>query len=199
MLGNMAMKQQKKVSPKTAKIQQTAQKATTRRVKTEAAPVVEKKKPAKPKAEKAAKPSATRTTAAKKAPKVSVLREVSVGDYINKLPIAQGQAVRMLCGMISRAVPDAQAVIKWAQPVFEVNGPFAYVKPAKNHLTFGFWRGAELDDPYNILQGTGQMRHVRLSSAVDAGNPALISFVVQAAALNRAKGNPTKGLNKEPQ
>ena len=40
---------------------------------------------------------------------------------------------------------------------------FAYVGAFKRHVNVGFYRGAELDDPAGLLQGSGKMmRHVKL-------------------------------------
>jgi hypothetical protein len=49
---------------------------------------------------------------------------------------------------------------------------FAYVNAFKAHVNVGFFRGADLDDPKGLLEGTGKvMRHVKLSAEreVDAG------------------------------
>src|SRR5437763_10230756 len=41
---------------------------------------------------------------------------------------------------------------------------FAYVNAFKAHVNVGFFRGAELNDPKGLLEGTGRvMRHVKLS------------------------------------
>ena len=48
---------------------------------------------------------------------------------------------------------------------------FAYVNAFKAHVNVGFFRGAEIDDPKGLLEGTGKfMRHVKLGPgrAVDA-------------------------------
>ena len=48
---------------------------------------------------------------------------------------------------------------------------FGYVNVFTNHLNVGFFRGAEIDDPRGLLEGTGKyMRHVKLrpSEGVDA-------------------------------
>jgi hypothetical protein len=40
---------------------------------------------------------------------------------------------------------------------------FAYVNAFSAHVNVGFFRGAELEDPQGLLQGTGRlMRHVKL-------------------------------------
>ena len=39
----------------------------------------------------------------------------------------------------------------------------AYVNAFKAHVNVGFFRGADLDDPSKLLEGTGKlMRHVKL-------------------------------------
>jgi len=43
---------------------------------------------------------------------------------------------------------------------------FAYVNAFKAHVNVGFFRGAELNDPEGLLEGTGKlMRHVKLRPA----------------------------------
>jgi hypothetical protein len=49
--------------------------------------------------------------------------------------------------------------------------PFAYVGAFKNHVNVGFFNGAALDDPFELLEGTGKrMRHMKLipGAEVDA-------------------------------
>jgi len=100
---------------------------------------------------------------------------------------------RRLVALVKETAPDSDVTIKWGQPVFELNGPFAFVKPAKAHVSFGFWRGLELSDPKNLLGGTGdRMGHLELTSPDALDEAALAALVAQAAKLNREKGNPTK-------
>jgi len=49
---------------------------------------------------------------------------------------------------------------------------FAYVNAFRSHVNVGFFRGAELEDPAGLMEGTGRfMRHVKLrpEQEVDAG------------------------------
>ena len=49
------------------------------------------------------------------------------------------------------------------------------------HVTLAFPRGADLDDPAGILQGTGKgMRHVRLHTLSDLGRVEIRAFLRQA-------------------
>jgi hypothetical protein len=117
----------------------------------------------------------------------------SVKDYLGGLHDWQGRIVGLLRDIVRREAPNATEAIRWAQPVFALNGPFAYIRPGKEHVTFGFWRGAELDAPRGVLEGTGgKMRHVKLNSHGNVGRDILERLVRQAAALNLAKGNPTR-------
>ncbi len=101
--------------------------------------------------------------------------------------------------LIRTTEPELAEAVKWNQPVYSHQGPALFIKPAKAHVSFGFWRGVELDDPEGLLTGSGvMMRHVKLKSAdeVAARSAALTAFVQQATALNRSKGDPTRKANR---
>ena len=134
-------------------------------------------------------PAPTRMTA-----RVSPLKGVAVDEYVaKKLTPGQAEIVNALRQLIRAAAPAATESLKWGQPVYEENGPFAYIKPGKNHVTFGFWRGAELADPKGRLEGDGdRMKHVKLASLADIRRSELQKFVKEALKLNREKGDPTK-------
>ena len=133
-------------------------------------------------------------TSPRSVPKVSPLKGVSVDEYVaQKLNAEQAAIVAALRAIVRKAAPKSTEVVKWAQPIFEANGPFAYIKPSKNHVTFGFWRGAELADPKGLLTGDGdRMRHVKLASVKDINKSALTAFVKEAFKLNTEKGDPTR-------
>ncbi len=128
------------------------------------------------------------------APRPKPAAEKTVEAYIAGLPEDQAAIVTALCAVVRKAAPKATAAIKWAQPVFDSNGPMIWIKAHRQHVNFGFWRGAELTDPEGLLEGEGaRMRHVKLTSLKEARRPALAAFVRQAVQLNAAKGDPTKG------
>jgi hypothetical protein len=118
----------------------------------------------------------------------------TVDEYIRGLDGWKAEVAAQIRSIIREAAPDAKESIKWAQPVYEFNGPFCYIKAFKNSLNFGFWRGAALDDPSGLLQGEGmKMRHVKLSGVEDVDKETFAAFVKQALELNVEKGDPTKG------
>jgi hypothetical protein len=117
----------------------------------------------------------------------------TVDAYIAQLEEWQAEIVSKVRTIILEAAPEADESIKWAQPVYEVNGPFAYIKAFKNSVNFGFWRGVDIHDPHGLLQGTGEkMRHIRLTSLEDIDSETFTDFIHQAVKLNLSKGDPTK-------
>jgi hypothetical protein len=77
--------------------------------------------------------------------------EKTIDGYADALTDWRGEAVRAAAEAIRAAAPDAAGTIKWAQPVFESNGPFVYIRAFPKTVNVGFWRGAELDDPDGAL------------------------------------------------
>lgn len=159
------------------------------------------KKPAAPKPA-AKKPAAKKAAPEKKAvsdkkpartvAKVSPNKGMDVGAWIGKFTSGwQAEALQTLVKLVAEIEPAATVSIKWNQPVFELNGPFAFIKPAKAHVTFGFWRGAEMSDPKGLLSKGGRMGHIKYTSLAAIDKAALGPIVRTAVALNREKGNPT--------
>lgn len=129
----------------------------------------------------------------KTTPKVSPLRGMPVEDWVKaKASGAQLSVVQRLLTMAQKVAPKATTSIKWGQPVVDENGPVAFIKVAKAHITFGFWRGAELADPKGLLEGGERMKHVKIASAETLDEKALSALLRQAISLNRTQGNPTK-------
>lgn len=121
------------------------------------------------------------------------MAEQTVDNYIAQLKDDQAEIVAKVRELILEAAPDADESIKWAQPVYEINGPFAYIKAFKNSVNFGFWRGVDIRDSYDLLVGSGEkMRHVKLVNLDDINEGAFKDYVQQAIKLNLTKGDPTK-------
>jgi hypothetical protein len=118
----------------------------------------------------------------------------TVAEYAAGLGGWRSEVVLALRNLVREAAPEAKESIKWAQPVYELNGPFCYIRAFKNHVNFGFWRGVELPDPEGILTGSGEkMRHVKLTGLEDIREDVFRVLVRDAVMLNRSKGDPTKG------
>jgi hypothetical protein len=125
--------------------------------------------------------------AKKPTPRVSPSKGMTVDAWVKQKATGwQQKKLKALLDAVQKAAPDAELAIKWGQPVFSVDGPLAFLRPAKAHVTLGFWRGAELSDPDGVLEGEGaRMKHWKLGED-DA------RWVREACELNRSKGDPTK-------
>ncbi len=120
-------------------------------------------------------------------------KETAADAYIAGFPDWRGKAAAAARDTILAIAPDARVSIKWSQPVFDSNGPFAYIKVFRTSVNVGFWRGAELDDPDGTLSGDGdRMRHLKLTGPDDLDTDRLAAWVSQAVALNAANGDPTR-------
>jgi len=117
----------------------------------------------------------------------------TIEGYIAAQRDWRGDAIANIDAVVRKAAPNAAASIKWAQPVYEQNGPFAWIKANKHHVSFGFWRGSELSDPKGRLDGDGdRMRHVQVRSMADINKAQFTAWVKEAVKLNETKGNPTQ-------
>ncbi|MFO1041007.1 MAG: DUF1801 domain-containing protein [Planctomycetaceae bacterium] len=117
----------------------------------------------------------------------------SVDEYMAALPDWQNQLAGELVEAVMQAAPSLTRSIKWGQPVFESNGPVCYFKGHKNHLTFGFWRGAALIEIDDRLESSGEkMAHMKLTEGSNLVKSKIKKLVKAAVELNRTLGNPTR-------
>ncbi len=118
----------------------------------------------------------------------------TVDEYIAAFDDWRTDAMKRLREVVKEGAPHSAVGIKWAQPVWEWNGPMIWMKAYPKHVNIGFWRGTELDDPKKVLTGDGErMRHIKLTSVEEIPADALRELVRQAVKLNTSKGNPTLG------
>jgi hypothetical protein len=111
---------------------------------------------------------------------------VWIDKYISKAGKLSGiaKAVRAL---VKKSVAGSEEYVNpWKIPTFDLNGPLCFYMVAKEHVLFGFMRGALLRDPAKLLEGTGKyLRHVKLRSVADVRRPGVRSLLEEAAELNR--------------
>lgn len=60
---------------------------------------------------------------------------------------------------------------------------YAYVLPHAKWVNLGFYKGADLDDPDDLLEGAGaKLRHIKLNSVVAADQPNIRAMIKLALA-----------------
>jgi hypothetical protein len=57
-----------------------------------------------------------------------------------------------------------------------------YIGVYAKHINLGFYWGAQMDDPEDVLEGSGkQLRHIKIRSQADLGNPVIRDYLRRAA------------------
>jgi hypothetical protein len=98
---------------------------------------------------------------------------------------------RSLRALVRSAAPSLAESIKWGNPCFVLPGGklrgrmiCTFYPVRDEYLNFAFVRGASLDDPSGLLEGTGQsMRHVKLRSRADLRPAQFTRWLKQALAF----------------
>lgn len=64
---------------------------------------------------------------------------------------------------------------------------YCYILPYSDWVNLGFYKGTDIDDPDRLLEGTGsKMRHVKIRSLEECGNPSLIALIDSALRERRS-------------
>jgi hypothetical protein len=114
-----------------------------------------------------------------------VAKYSTVDEYLAALPAELAETAAAARRAIDAELPDASSAIKWAHPTWSFGKePVCYLKAASAHLTFGFWKGASIDDPSGRLETSGQvMAHAKLRSPEDVDPQLFAVWLRQAREL----------------
>jgi hypothetical protein len=111
---------------------------------------------------------------------------VWIDAYVKKAGKLSGVA-RAVRSLVKKNVSGCEEYVNpWKIPSFDLNGPLCFYMVGKEHVTFGFMRGAMLRDPEKVLEGTGKyLRHIKLRSVADVRRAGVRALLEHAAELNR--------------
>ncbi len=109
----------------------------------------------------------------------SVRRDPAIDAWMKEHPGELGALARHWFDVLREAGDDVRELLHDGHPTACVaDAAFAYVNAFTAHVNVGFFRGAELADPAQLLEGTGKyMRHVKLRPESDVDATALINLV----------------------
>jgi hypothetical protein len=112
----------------------------------------------------------------------SVKRDPAVECWMEEHSCELGSIAAQWFDVMRERGDDVRELLHDGHPTACVNeAAFAYVDAFTAHVNVGFYRGAELADPAQLLEGTGKyMRHVKLRPAGDVDADALIELVEAA-------------------
>ena len=87
------------------------------------------------------------------------------------------------------AAPTLAEGVRMDVPWYTGQDGVLYVAAYSKHVNLGLLRGAELDDPDGLLEGTGKgLRHVKVRDAAVLRDPRLLSLVKRAVSHDARKG-----------
>lgn len=112
---------------------------------------------------------------------------------LSLIPRHMRQTVEELRSLVKETLPwvKEKPQPKWKAFNFDHNGALLAISGYQNWASIGFVRGAELEDPDGMLEGTGKgMRHVKVKRGETIRGPELAALIRQAAELNEKRGPP---------
>ncbi len=108
-------------------------------------------------------------------------KNTDVNSYIENAPEEQKEILLQLRRLIEKSLPSVTEHFKWSQPVYETEKGFCYLKSTKKHVNLGFMNAEKIDDPENILEGTGKsMRHIKIKKLDDIKEQVFMEMLKQA-------------------
>src|SRR3989442_2831259 len=92
---------------------------------------------------------------------------MTVDDYISSKVLPEHrETVAMLRDLVRECAPHAEELVSYGMPVFKARKIFAWISPSAKEITFGFSRGVQFEDKFDLLRGTGKAsRHIRIKSS----------------------------------
>jgi hypothetical protein len=104
-------------------------------------------------------------------------------NWFAAVPPAQQAILAKLRTLVKSSAPGVVEEFKWSRPCYSTkNGLFAYLQSSKNHVTLGFQKGALLEDPAGLLEGSGkELRNTKFRAVADIDERAVRALLEQAA------------------
>ncbi|MEY2536282.1 MAG: hypothetical protein QOG67_22 [Verrucomicrobiota bacterium] len=109
----------------------------------------------------------------------SVKRDPAIETWMKAHTGAFGVIARRWFEVMRKCGDDVRELLHDGHPTACIaDAAFGYVNAFKAHVNVGFFRGAEIADPENLLEGTGKfMRHVKLRPGRDFNATALTKLI----------------------
>jgi hypothetical protein len=126
-------------------------------------------------------------------------RNASVDDWLRDDPAGLRAIAAAWFERMRQCGDDVVDLIHDGCPVACVgDAPFGYVNAFKSHVNVGFFQGAALADPTQLLQGSGKrMRHVKVRPGRALDRAALAALIEAAYADIKARLDAENGFDRK--
>ena len=116
-------------------------------------------------------------------------------EDVVKVALAARKAVLKTAGKCSEIIYETYCISNAFTFTGKQGQGFIHIATYAAHVNLGFDRGTELDDPDEMLKGTGKLiRHVRLNSVADVRDTSVIDLIAQAVKQGRAMAEEKGGV-----
>ena len=106
-------------------------------------------------------------------------------DYIAMLDPPVKEVAAELRSFVLKFSPKLEEGIKWGHPTYSKNSIVCYIGAYKDHVNFGFWKGADMKDPNGLLEGSGKgLRHVKVYTVKDIKKGAFRKLLKEAVQID---------------
>ena len=107
----------------------------------------------------------------------------TVNEILGKLEGQPKDATEKLRSVVKKTLPKAEETVKWGNITYLLHGKnVAWIIQYRNHVDFGFFRGAELSS--KLLEGTGKgLRHIKIKTGKDIDEAEIARLLKDAAKL----------------
>lgn len=111
------------------------------------------------------------------------------GDEFVKRKVSPEQraTVATIRRVMLEAAPGAKEVMAFGTLGWEANGIIAVINPTKEYVTVAFLRGAEFEDKYRMLEGTGKVQKLIKIKYAAVNTIALRYYIRQALKFDKKK------------
>ena len=105
----------------------------------------------------------------------------SFSDWKNDQSPKNKELITEVSKVISNVSPKLETIVKWGQGCWtEGKNHKVFIHCEPDHIQLGFYTGSMLEDPKNLLQGTGKfVKHVKIFSSEDINEMAFKNLIKQ--------------------
>ena len=107
----------------------------------------------------------------------------TIDEILENLNPEQKETTEKIQSIAKKTLPEVEETVKWGNITYLLKGKnLAWIILYKDHLDFGFFRGAELAS--KLLEGTGKdLRHIKIKTSKDIDEAELVRLLLDAAKL----------------
>ena len=108
-------------------------------------------------------------------------------EYIRNIPPPFRAIIEELRSIIFNSIPDITENFKDNMPIYEKNGAVCFIqKEPKQHVVLGFYKGKELSDTKNLLEGAdNKKKYIIITNIEDINKKVLFEMIREAVSLNQ--------------